>query len=141
MSYGVKNTPESFFSKVEKTDYCWNWCGVKTKLGYGQISYKGKIKYAHRLSYELLVGNIPKDKEIDHICRNRLCVNPTHMEVVTHSINMRRNDSLVGIRSRKTHCIRGHELTKENIRTYRGHRICKECRRIYKRDNRKRETI
>ena len=77
---------ERFFSKVTKTGSCWNWEGAKT-LGYGQMKYRGKTHYAHRISYMWAKGEIPNGMEVDHICHNRSCVNPQHLRLATSQLN------------------------------------------------------
>ena len=76
-----RDPDERFWEKVEKTDYCWNWLGVKNDAGYGQIHISGQLVYAHRYSYELLRGPIPEGLEPDHLCRNHSCVRPDHLEL------------------------------------------------------------
>ena len=121
-----------FRSRVAKSDSCWTWTGTMDSSGYGRFyPIKGsphRVR-AHRVAYELFRGQIPAGLEVDHLCRNRQCVNPDHLEPVTRMENQRRGFSPSGINHRKTHCIRGHEFTPEN--TYRpadGRRICKACR-------------
>lgn len=131
----------AFWAKVEKTDGCWNWTGCKTKSGYGQIwrgfSDKARtMQVAHRFAWELLVGNIPDKLELDHLCKNRKCVNPKHLELVTHWENLRRGDGFTGVNLRKTHCKYGHLLSGDNLlgsEEYRKHhgRPCKTCHRKY----------
>lgn len=107
---------------------CWKWTGVMHSEGYGKIGRK----YAHRVFYERLRGPIPEGLQIDHLCRNRACVNPDHLEAVTQEINLLRGNSPAAIAARKTHCIRGHELIPENIYLRKDcpSRMCNECRRI-----------
>lgn len=85
---------ERLWSRVSKTETCWNWTGSATKSGYGQIFTGGpgvnRMSYTHRLAYELLVAPIPDGLEIDHLCRNQLCCNPKHLEPVTVFENRRR---------------------------------------------------
>lgn len=124
-----------FWSKVEKTDSCWNWTAYTSKLGYGQYGYKGKLSSPHRLSYEYFNGKIPKGMDLDHICRNPSCCNPKHLQVVTHQENVRRGLAgfVTGLRQRaKTHCPQGHEYTLKNTYIYpiTGKRACRTCFRL-----------
>lgn len=114
-----------FFAKVEKTDSCWNWTACTNDNGYGLIwVYEAQTKlYAHRVSYEIHVGPIPEGLHIDHLCRNRGCVNPDHLEPVTGAENNRRVAVL------RTHCPQGHPYDGDNVCIYRGHRRCRACDR------------
>ena len=106
-------------------DGCWEWLG-STSTGYGCF----RRGYAHRYSYELHKGAIPDGLQIDHLCRNRLCVNPDHLEAVTVRVNVLRGVSRVAANARQSHCIRGHEFTPENTRRRaNGSRACRECGR------------
>jgi hypothetical protein len=112
---------------------CWEWTGYTDSNGYGRLKLGGRISVSratHRIAYELLVGPIAEGLELDHLCRNRRCCNPLHLEPVTHRENMRRSDGIVGRKARQTHCKRGHEFTDQN--TYRrpdGCRVCRTCAR------------
>jgi hypothetical protein len=126
--------PARFWAKVQKTEGCWEWLGARTKAeGYGVYRLNNRNHVAHRVAYELNIGLIPEGMQIDHLCRNRLCVNPAHMEVVTNQVNQLRSNGAGGVNARRTHCAQGHEFTPEN--TYlnpRGDRNCRTCRKLSK---------
>lgn len=104
---------------------CWIWQLYKDEWGYG---YEGK-RPAYRVYYEARFGSVPKGLELDHLCRVPSCVNPDHLEAVTHGENMRR-----GSTARKTHCVRGHPLAGENLYvTPSGRRQCRTCRKASRR--------
>lgn len=123
-----------FWSKVDKTSGCWLWTGAVTGSGYGSGSAGGKAVLAHRWAYELMVGPIPEGLEIDHLCRVTLCVNPAHLEPVTHDENVRR--------AMVTHCPAGHPYDEENtyVRPDRGSRECRVCLREQRRSRRVKAT-
>lgn len=107
---------------------CWEWTGPKTPKGYGMFPRAASEKgYAHRFAYEQHIGAIPERMEIDHLCRNRSCVNPSHLESVDHKTNVQR-----GSQAQKTHCMHGHEFTEANVwlRPGTNHRQCRECNRL-----------
>lgn len=114
---------------------CYLWTAAVNNGGYGIFGFKvdGKTRAvgAHRLNYEMTNGPIGKGLDIDHKCRQRSCVNPAHLEAVSHRENMRRGNALMGINARKTHCLRGHEFTPENTRPHgKVNRSCKACEKI-----------
>jgi hypothetical protein len=121
-----------FWSKVEFTEHCWLWTAGKHNtnsmpLGYGRFRVKTYVMQAHRLAYELIRAvEIPADLVIDHrVCRNTLCVNPDHMEVVTQVVNAQRQ-----VKIPITHCRRGgHEYTEANtyVNPGSGYRLCRSC--------------
>ena len=111
---------------------CWEWQLYLTPQGYGRWNYRGRNGFAHRIVYELLTNPIPDGLELDHLCRNHACVNPEHLEMVTHRENVLRGESPHAKHARKTHCKSGHEFNEHN--TYwrsPTHRECRECRREY----------
>lgn len=108
---------------------CWEWQGQKASRGYGYFWDGKRQVYAHRFAYEYYKGNILIDLEVDHLCRNHACVNPDHLELVTHQENCQRG--LIGINQRvKTHCPHGHPYTEANIYHYKGGRFCRACSRL-----------
>ena len=114
----------------EPNSGCFIWLGRLSPTGYGLVSrlvgYEDTL--AHRLSYVLTRGAIPENKQIDHLCRNRLCVNPEHLEAVSQRTNILRGVGPTSINSKKTHCEHGHEFTSENTIVKRsGTRNCRQC--------------
>ena len=126
---------ERFETHIKKLDNdCWKWVGeINKDTGYGHhITSNDATKkdhLAHRYSYELYVGKIPKGLTLDHLCRNRWCVNPEHLEITTLKENILRGVSQAAINARKTHCIRGHQLSGNNlyITPKDSRRQCKKC--------------
>lgn len=123
-----KTASERFWEKVVTTpDGCMIWNGGKTLGGYGRFAaetaHRGGVQeMAHRWSYEDKVGPIPEGFDIDHLCRVRACVNPSHLEPVTRAENIRRAAAI------KTACPAGHPYTEDNTsRNAEGHRKCRTC--------------
>ena len=119
-----------FFSKTKQVGDCLEWQGSKYRNGYGKLGRAGIM--AHRIAYGLTHGEIPADMCLDHLCRNRICVNPDHLEVVTLVENVMRGESQNAKNARKTHCKSGHEFTPENtyIHPKRGTRNCRKCQEV-----------
>jgi hypothetical protein len=134
-----RTVEERFWAKVDKNgpvpDYaphlgpCWVWTAAKMS-GYGAFFLDGRNVYAHVVSYTWEYGEIPKWKERDHLCRVRACVRPSHLEAVTHWVNVARGTSPHGVNAAKDRCRNGHLFTDENTRiNSQGARVCVECAR------------
>lgn len=126
---------ERFWEKVDKNGPggCWLWTASKISAGYGNFVPNGRGSHtlAHRWAYEQAMGPIPAGADLDHLCRTPACVNPDHLEAVTHRENVLRGTSPSAGHARKTHCSHGHELVPENIYTppsLPNARCCRTCR-------------
>lgn len=123
-----------FWAKVDRSGgdrACWVWTASRYRNGYGQFGqWPHSAVLAHRFAYETLVGQIPEGLVIDHLCRNRLCVNPEHLEPVTTRTNNLRGASFAAVNAAKTHCIHGHPLDGDNLYIHpkNGRRQCRACR-------------
>jgi hypothetical protein len=126
---------ERFWSKVDvgSGGGCWTWTGARSKTGYGSFNVgDGVWRSAHRFSYEIHVGTIPDGLALDHLCRETSCVNPLHLEPVTHHENIRRGVTPVQFHQRATRCHRGHALPENGYYRDGGNGplvYCKACRR------------
>ena len=130
---GATPAVERFWPKVKKTETCWLWLGAKKTNGYGRIR-NGRDIYVHRFAYELLVGTIPKGLTIDHLCRNRACVNPAHLEAITNKDNILRGKGLSAREAQRTHCPYGHPYDLFNTYHYRrGGQEQRQCRQCHNR--------
>jgi hypothetical protein len=135
---------ERFEERVLRIPFhsCWEWDGARMPNGYGKWTFSketGKSRLAHRIAYELFVGPIPAGLQIDHLCRNRGCVNPAHLEAVPGVVNNRRGNSLSAQRRRQTHCKRGHLFDHKNTYLKPGtdYRICRRCMALWQMSRRK----
>ena len=146
MDAQVTEALESYFwENVERGKDCWRWSGAMQSQGYGRFHRLGFDTVAHRFSYTLHKGQIPKGLDVDHQCHtadncaggiecpHRACVNPQHLKAVTRGVNLNRG---IHRNSRKTHCPQQHEYTEENTYRYKdGRRGCRTCIRNQGREN------
>jgi hypothetical protein len=123
---------DRFWGKVRKGPgaACWPWAASLTEHGYGRFYYRGRVMMAHRFSWLLAHGPVADGLMLDHLCRNRRCVNPAHLEVVTNRENLLRGETFAARNAEKTHCPQGHSLSGPNLYVCpRGKRQCRSCRR------------
>jgi len=114
----VNRLPANMLAKIAATDcpveglegMCWTWTGCINSKGYGCVSIDGTVQLTHRVSYALHVAAIPADRQIDHLCRNKKCCNPRHLEAVTGKVNAERT-----MQAMKTRCVKGHPLAGRNL--------------------------
>lgn len=121
-----------FFTKVDIQKECWVWTASTFSNGYGQFKLDGKNLLAHRVSYSTFVAPLQKGMVIDHLCRNRICVRPEHLEQVTsHENVVVRGETVTAKNNRKENCLRGHPLSGDNLHIDpSGRRRCRGCNRL-----------
>lgn len=133
---------ERFWAKVDVGHPlgCWLWTGGRSSNGYGHFQVRpGEQGGAHRYAYTLLMGGIPDGMHLDHLCRNKPCVNPDHLEPTTPGENVLRAYGVTAAAKRATRCPHGHDYTAQNTYTDgRGRRYCRACRRRVNRERKAR---
>lgn len=137
-----KDLREHFEERVFRPETpCWNWRAYRNKKGYPILVKDSHHHYAHRVAYKLFVGPIPEGLEIHHRCYNRACVNPEHLEAVTHTVNIAASRAPNVLNGKKTHCKHGHEFTSENTLVVKGGwRQCLTCKRAIAREAQRQRT-
>lgn len=125
-----KNTVQDVwrYVTVGDPDVCWPFTGCLNPNGYGQFKLGGRRPNAHRVAFQAARGEIPAGLVLDHLCRNRACCNPAHLEPVTYSENNRRGNTVNAANAAKTHCSNGHPFDETNTERIRGRRRCRACR-------------
>lgn len=112
---------------VDDKTGCWQWQGAHLPNGYGSVRYDGRSRVVHKVLWEHANNTpVPKGLQLDHLCRNRGCCNPQHLEAVTQETNLLRGYSPPAINARKTACPRGHKYDRVDTRGYRECSICKK---------------
>lgn len=127
-------TAQRFWGRVIKNpgDGCWVWkgAGATNRTSYGRFQPELGNRHltpAHRWAYEQLNGPIPDGLQLDHLCRNRHCVRPSHLEPVTCKVNLLRGETFNARNASKTHCPAGHPYSDANLRIWNGRRVCRAC--------------
>lgn len=131
-SVSKKVVLEKFESRYVVSGGCWLWIRAVNSNGYGRIQFKQISCLAHRMSLFLFGDGVPHGLVVDHKCKNKRCVNPKHLRIVTAKENaLKNNGGVAEVNRNKTHCLRGHPLSGENLYTQKstGYRYCKECNR------------
>ena len=126
--------------RVDMSGECWVWTAYLNHAGYGQMALDGVRHPAHRAVYMVLVGPIPEGLDLDHLCRNRACVNPDHLEPVTRSVNLSRGVGSGPRAALVTHCPAGHPYSPQNTYLSKRGRNCRACHRISNREYARRKA-
>lgn len=118
---------DRFWNKVDKSSSCWSWKAYVNRGGYGVFTINRHKILAHRVAFELVRGHISEGLVIDHLCRNRACVNPSHMEPVTQKTNVLRGGGIAAQFAKRTSCVNGHRWSKDNLYKTTGKRTGRTC--------------
>lgn len=116
-------------SRITATPVCWPWNGAVSDSGYGIAKINRRNRPAHRVVYEFLMGPVDPLLDLDHLCRNRSCCNPDHLEPVTRKVNVLRGAGAAARNARKTECLNGHPLSGDNLVPWAQYRMCRLCER------------
>lgn len=139
-----EHTIANYIEQVTESG-CWIWKGAVKKDGYGYVRWEGKVRLAHRVLYEYMRSTIPVDLTLDHLCRVRCCVNPSHLEIVTLRENILRGNGIAANNAKKTVCHNGHRLDELNTIVWTGkrgeNRKCRTCANRNSRLRRSRKRI
>ena len=123
-----KTEADYFWAKVEKTEGCWIWRSYVRRDGYGNFNGdRAYSRLAHRVALRLSGADVPRDRQVDHLCRNRLCVRPDHLEVVDRRTNILRGNSPAARAALKVKCVRGHPFNESNTMRVAKGRRCRIC--------------
>lgn len=150
-AYRRRPPEDRFFEKVQDGEIpakrpdlgpCWQWVGSVRTTGYGTFKRESYVTVlAHRFAYEFFIGPIPDGLVLDHLCRNRTCVNPHHLEPVTGVENVMRGEGFAARNAAQTHCHKGHPFAGDNLRVRKdGSRRCVACQRTHDKRRDKRRT-
>lgn len=118
---------------IVTSESCWEWTGARNRDGYGWFLLDGRAIGAHVASWRLIRGDTPEGMELDHICRNRACVNPDHLDPVPHIENVRRGNTADVMNGTRDRCKRGHLFSEHMYISPKGFRTCRECKRLAER--------
>lgn len=127
-TWGDPLTEQKFWDRVLMVENCWEWLGVTNSKGYARFQERGRNSGVARWAYEHFRGPIPDGLVIDHLCRNRRCVNPAHLEVVTVTENTLRGVGFAASNAAKETCVHGHPLSGSNLLPREDGRRCRACR-------------
>ncbi len=135
----VASWAERFWAKVSLggPSECWPWTAGKCGSGYGSFHLDGRQHLAHRVAIRLAGLGVEQDEVVDHVCRNRACVNPAHLRAVDRVTNVHENSQAPAhLNSLKTHCAHGHPYSGRNLVLRKGARGCRVCMTEYQRRKR-----